>query len=155
MLDVESERGMTASEQLERMRVAVARHPFHLVLWQTGTVEAVKNLSSADFGDILADGASLAATSHADLILVDPQFSRLLRANANVEPYRSALQKAATLPDVLLFRRYDLMRAWVDDGTIDLERAKLPDRMATAERLHLCLGEAIGRVVLEGAAHVK
>jgi hypothetical protein len=154
-VDVESERGLTAADQLDKMRVAISRHPYRLVLWQTGTVDAVRNLSPGDFSDTLADGAALVHESAADLLLVDPQFSRFLQANANIAPYQAALRQASILPDVLLFRRYDLMQSWADDGSIDLERAKLADRVATAEKLHWCLGEALGRIVLAGASHVN
>jgi hypothetical protein len=154
-LDVESQRGLTAAQQLEKMRVAISRHPYRLVLWQTGTVEAVRNLSPGDFADTLADGASLVHGAGADLMLIDPQFSRFLRANANVDPYQAALQQEAAQQDVALFHRYDLMRFWVANGRIDLERVKPEDRFATAEKLHICLGAALSRVVLVGVSHVN
>jgi hypothetical protein len=154
-LSVESQRGLTAADQLAMMRAALASRHYALVVWQTGTVEAVRNLSVTDFGETLSQGAGLARQAGADLLLVDAQFSRFLAAKANIEPYEAVLRQAATLPDVQLFRRYDLMRSWVAEGGIDLEQTTADNRLATTEKLHRCLGEALAGVVLSGASHVK
>jgi len=150
-VDVEGSRGISAAEQLDRIREALKRRPYNLVLWQTGTVEAVRNTSPGDFASTLAEGAELVTSAGADLILVDMQFSRFLRANANVDPYEEALQQAGSLPGVVLFHRYELMRSWVAEGRIDLERADRNNRQAVAEQMHVCLGRAIARLVLDGA----
>jgi hypothetical protein len=115
-------------------------------------VEAVRNLSPGDFADTLADGASLVHGAGADLMLIDPQFSRFLHANANLDPYEQTLEQATGLPDVILFHRYELMRHWVSAGQIDLERTVRSDRQKTAALLHDCLGRALAQVILAGAA---
>ena len=51
-----------------------------------------------------------------DLVLIDPQFSRFLRANTDLDPYENVMQQVATMPGVALFRRFDLMRSWADTG---------------------------------------
>ena len=142
-------RGLTAGEMLSRLRDELPKKPYRLVLWQTGTVEAVEDLPPDDFYQTLADGAAAVAAAGADLVLVDPQYSRFLEANANLEPYAGALQAAATLPGVALFHRTALMRDWAEAGAIDLERAPKADRPATAARLHACLGRALARALLE------
>lgn len=150
-VEVEGSRGLSAAEQLERIRAAMARKPFQLVLWQTGTVEAVRNASPTDFAATLAEGTEAITAAGADVVLVDMQFSRFLRANANVDAYEEALQQAGSQPGVVLFHRYDLMRDWAGEGRIDLERASRSNRIAMAEQLHACLGIAIARLVLDGA----
>ena len=138
-------------KRAKRIRAELKRRPYNLVIWQTGTVEAVRNTSPGDFSNTLAEGAELVTAAGADLMLVDMQFSRFLRANANIDPYEEALQQASSLPGVVLFHRYDLMRSWVADGRIDLERADRANRQAVAEQMHLCLGRAVARLVLDGA----
>jgi hypothetical protein len=140
--------GLRAPEMLDRLRAELPMKPYRLVLWQTGTVDAVQQESPEDFYQALADGAALVAASGADLVLVDPQYSRFLDANANLAPYEAALQAVATLPDVALFHRTALMRGWADDGAIDLERAPRAARPALALRLHACLGRALARALL-------
>jgi hypothetical protein len=141
--------GLTASDLLALMRQELPHKPYRLVLWQTGTVEAVDDLSPEQFYQTLADGAATVAAAGADLVLIDPQYSRFLAANANMEPYLGALQAAAGLPGVGLFHRFGLMRDWADNGFIDLERAPKSDRQATRLRLHVCLGRELAHELLE------
>jgi hypothetical protein len=144
--------GQPADAMLTKLQAEVQRHHYQLVIWQTGTVEAVSEAAPDDFYQTLADGAAAAAAAGADLVLVNPQYSRFLEANANVSPYLSALQAAAALPGVTLFDRYDIMHDWVDDGTLDLEHAAVADRATLATRLHLCLGRALAGMLRGDAA---
>lgn len=141
-------KGLTAAEMLDILRDELASRPYQLVIWQTGTVEAVRNLPPGEFAATLSEGAALAQDAQADLVLVDPQFSRFLQTNTNLDPYAQAFQQVAAMPGVALFRRYDLMRAWVNEGRIDLERAPRADRQRTIEALHRCLGLHLARLIL-------
>ncbi len=143
-------RGLTAAEMLDRIRDELPKKPYRLVLWQTGTVDAVQDLPPDDFYQTLADGAAAITEAGADLVLVDPQYSRFLEDNANLTPYADALEAAAALPGVALFHRTTLMHAWVEDGALDLERTPKADRPATAAHLHACLGRALAAGLLGG-----
>ena len=55
------------------------------------------------------------------------------------------------MPGVALFHRFDLMRAWANDGGIDLERTAKVDREKALDQLNDCLGQALARFVLSGA----
>ena len=55
------------------------------------------------------------------------------------------------MPGVVLFRRYDLMHAWVNEGQIDLERTPRSDRQKTIETLHACLGKHLARLIVASA----
>lgn len=143
--------GATAGEMGTIIRDELTRKPYTLVLWQTGTVEAVKNLPPGDFTEALVDGVDAAAEHGADVLLVDPQYSRFLQAHADVEPYERALEQVAAMPDVVLLRRFELMRHWADNGQIDLERVPEGERRPTLELLHSCIGAYLARMVLAGA----
>lgn len=144
-------RGLLATEMLALLRKELAAAHYDLVIWQTGTVEAVRNLLPSEFGQTLADGAEAAQAAGADLVLVDPQFSRFLQANSNLDPYLQALQQVAAMPGVVLFHRFDLMRSWANDGQIDLEHTARSDRQKAIETLHACLGRSLARLVLASA----
>jgi acyl-CoA thioesterase-1 len=140
-------RGLLASEMLDLMRKELAARHYDLVIWQTGTVEAVRNLPPGEFGQTLSDGAQSVLDTGADLVLVDPQYSRFLQTNSNLDPYFQALQQVAAMPGVVLFRRFDLMRGWANDGAIDLERTSRSDREKAVGTLHACLGRHLARLV--------
>ena len=149
-ITIQGGRGLTAFDQLGLLDESLAKSKYELVLWQTGTVEAVRNLPPAEFATTLAEGAAHVEQAGADLILIDAQFSRFLQTNSNIEPYEQAFQQLSSVPGVALFHRFDLMRAWVAEGRIDLERTPKPDRHRAVEQLHACLGDQLAKVVLSG-----
>ena len=144
-------RGMTAADMLVQLRKELDGGTYHLVLWQTGTVEAVRNTPPGEFAQVLSDGAEIVEQAHANLVLIDPQFSRFLQTNSNLDPYIQALQQTASMPGVLLFHRFDLMRNWANEGRMDLERTPKLDRKRTVEALHACLGAYLAHMIIAGA----
>jgi hypothetical protein len=149
-LTVRGGRGMTADDMLPLIKEALKQQHYPLVLWQTGTVEAVRGLQPDGMLDVLHTGAERVRDAGGDLVLIDPQFSRFLRANTDLDPYENVMQQVATMPGVALFRRFDLMRTWANDGRIDLERAQKADRDKALEELNACLGRALAHFVLSG-----
>lgn len=149
-LTVRGRHGATAGEMAAMIREALAARPYTLLLWQTGTVEAVQNLPPDDFTQALMEGVDAAAGKGADVVLVDPQYSRFLQAHADVEPYERALAEVASMPGVALLPRFELMHRWADNGQLDLEHAEAAERRPTLDLLHRCLGAYLARMVLAG-----
>ena len=149
-LTLRAGRTLSAEEMLATLQRELAAHRYQLVLWQTGSVEALRRLPVAPFRATLAAGVTAAQQAGADLVLIDMQFSRLLDRSADLAPYRAAMTEAALQPGVMLFPRYALMRAWAEDGQLDLEASPRPDRRRALAQLRACLGEALARML--GAA---
>ena len=154
-LTVRGGRGMTADMMLKLLDETLKQQRYPLVLWQTGTVEAVRGLRPDGLLDVLHQGADAVRNAGGDLVLIDPQFSRFLRANTDVDAYEDVMRQAATNPGVVLFQRFNLMRLWADDGSIDLERTAKEDRDKTLDRLNFCLGQVLAKFVLSGADAAK
>jgi len=150
-ITVRGGRGMTAEEMLPLLDAALKEDRYALVLWQTGTVEAVRGLSPDGMLQVMHTGAERVREAGGDLVLIDPQFSRFLRANTDLDPYEGVLQQVATMPGVALFHRFDLMRTWASSGRIDLERTQKADRDKVLDELNNCLGHALALFVLSGA----
>ncbi|MGH7153986.1 MAG: hypothetical protein ACREF3_08640 [Acetobacteraceae bacterium] len=149
-LTVKGNRGLTAADMYEELRTGLARERYRLVLWQTGTVEAVRGTRPDDLREVLEEGADLVAAQGGNLILIDPQFSRFLRANTDLEPYKQAMETAAEVPGADLFRRFELMHSWAQDGALDLERTAPKEQETAVRTLNACLGEALAKFVLNG-----
>ncbi len=147
--------GLTAGQMLDKLRAELPRKPYRLVLWQTGTVEAVNDAPPDDFYQALSDGAAAATDAGADLVLIDPQYSRFLEGNANLAPYFTALQAASGLPGVMLFHRFETMRDWAGMGFFDLEHTPKTDRPLVAAHLHTCLARALVSSLLADIAFSK
>jgi len=150
-LTVKGGRNMTADAMLPILRHELAADHYDLVLWQTGTVEAVQGLRPDVLHGVLEVGADAVEATHADLVLIDPQFSRFLRANADLNPYETVLVQMTNMQAVTLFHRFDLTQEWVSTGQIDLERVSRDQRDKTIATLNECLGQALARYVLAGA----
>ncbi len=148
---VKGGRGLTAVDMLALIRSETASHHYQLVIWQTGTVEAVHNMPASAFYDTLSEGATAVADAGANLVLVDPQFSRFLRANSDLDPYAKSMELIAAQPGALLFHRFDLMRYWANEGQIDLERTPKGQRLKAVEALHSCLGSSLAYMIAAAA----
>jgi len=149
-LVVRGARGASVADNLPRLVEALQEETPALVLWQAGTVELSRGMDPSEMTEVMREGMEAIRRAGADLIVMDQQYSRFLRANANVEPYRDRLRLLAASAGAALFPRYDLMQHWVETGAVDLERAPRGDRAAALERLNSCLAEAVAQVIVRG-----
>jgi signal transduction histidine kinase len=151
-------RGMVAADHARLIaEQAPAQRP-HLVIWQLGTVEAARGLSADDMADVVKTTAArirVARGERTDVVLMDPQFSRFLRSNADVDLYRERLRVAAGAAGAQLFSRWDIMLHWVETERLDLERAPRELRTRIADELHDCLARALVEFVLEGVREAR
>ena len=146
-------RGTTAADHSRLMAEHGPGFRPHLVIWQVGTVEAARGMPAAEMGEIIKDTAArirAARGERTDVILMDPQFSRFLRANADVERYREKLQLASAASGAQLFSRWDIMKNWAETERLDLERAPRELRTHIADELHDCLARALLAFVTNG-----
>lgn len=146
-------RGTTAAEHARILAAEAPRLRPHLVIWQLGTVEAARGLPADEMSDAVQDAAARLRAQRGeltDLVLMDMQFSRFFRANANVDLYRDKLRIAAAATGAQLFSRWAIMRHWAETDRLDLERAARDARVATADALHDCLARALATFVLQG-----
>lgn len=144
-------RRLTAPDLLKLLEQALPEVKPDLVIWQTGTVDAVRGLDPDLFAATLVAGFVKVTEAKADLVLMDMQFSRFGRAVMNYGVYREAMQAVAmAAPNGMLFRRYDLMRHWAESGQVDVERAPRAAWPRETDRLHACLGRALAETIVEG-----
>jgi hypothetical protein len=146
-------RGTTAADHAKLIAAEARRLRPHLVIWQLGTVEAARNMPAEEMSEAVQEAAArLRATRGelTDLVLMDMQFSRFFRANANVELYRDQLRVAAAASGAQYFSRWAVMKHWVETERLDLERAPRESRVAVADQLHDCLARTLAGFVLEG-----
>ena len=143
-------RGLAATDLAKLLEAALPEFHPDLVIWQTGTVDAVNGIDPDEFALVLRNGADKIAAAGADLMLMDQQFSRMARATLNYTPYRQAMEAVANAGDAMLLRRYELMRHWAETGQIDPERAPRREWQKTADTLHACLARSIATIIIKG-----
>jgi hypothetical protein len=139
----------TARKMYERMDEVIAERP-HLVIWETGTAEAVRGLDIDEFIGTITDGVDRLASTRADLILVDPQFARRASMLINFQPYLAAIRHAEAMRDLIVFQRYDVMKFWAKNDQLvidDLPRSMVADM---ADRVYDCIGRLLAVQVAYG-----
>ncbi|MCU0886544.1 MAG: SGNH/GDSL hydrolase family protein [Rubritepida sp.] len=148
-------RGVSVADHLALMRDGAVTDPPALVIWQAGTIEAVRGMDPDEMTQAMRQGLERIRRTGADAIVMDPQYSRFLRANTNIEPYLEKLRLVAASAGAGLFSRYDLMQHWVEAGAVDLERTPRGDRTATMDRLNDCLARALAAMISRGVAEAR
>ena len=122
-----------------------------LVIWQTGTVDAMRSVDPDDFRGAIDAGVVALQNAGADVILMNLQYSPRTESMISSPPYLDNMRVVAQQHDVPLFDRFDIMRQWNDAGDFDL--FKTSHGLDLAKRVHECLGRALSTFVIS-AAHI-
>ena len=108
--------GQDVEEMAARMRKEMEDNPASLVVWQTGTNAAVRQMPLPSSSSGCATGSCSASRSDPDFVLMNLQYVPAVVAAADKEGYERIMAAAAREFDAGLFRRYDIMRSWYEDG---------------------------------------
>jgi hypothetical protein len=122
-----------------------------LVIWQTGTVDAMRSVDPDDFRAAVDDGVAALQNAGADVVLMNLQYSPRTETMISAPPYLDNMRVVAQQHDVPLFDRFAIMRQWNDSGNFDLFSAS--HGLELAKRVHDCLGRALSKFVID-AAHL-
>ena len=123
-----------------------------LVIWQTGTYDAIRSVDPDDFRAGVDEGVVALQNAGTDVVLMNLQYSPRTETMISAPPYLDNMRVVAQQHDVPLFDRFAIMRHWSDAGDFDLSSTSHgPD---LAKRVHDCLGRALSKFVID-AAHVN
>jgi len=122
-----------------------------LVIWQTGTTDAINGVAAEDFRTSLDDGVSAIENAGANVILMNMQYSPRTDSMLDVSTLADVMRIVAQQHNALLFDRLGIMRNWNDSGTFDLYTATKNYDMA--RRVHECIGRALATQIIS-AAHL-
>jgi hypothetical protein len=140
----------TAAEMMEQELQRIEERKPALIIWQTGTVDAIKGVDPEDFRQTLDQGVELLQADGVDVVLMNMQYSPRTDAMISITAYADNMRWVALQHDVPLFDRLALMKHWSELGTFDLyDASKNTD---TAERVHDCIGKLLAGLI---AAAVK
>lgn len=142
----------TAEEVAAGLGKLVADRKPTLVVWQTGTVDAMRSVDPDDFRAAIDDGLAAMQTAGSSVVLMNLQYSPRMETMISVAPYIDNMRVVAQQHDVPLFDRFAVMRNWNKSGEFDLFSAS--HGVELAQRVHGCLGRALSTFILE-AAHIN
>ena len=123
-----------------------------LVIWQTGTVDAMRSIDPDDFRSAVDEGVAALQKAGVDLVLMNLQYSPRTETMISATPYLDNMRVVAQQHDVPLFDRFGIMRHWNEAGDFDL--FSTAHGLDLAKRVHDCLGRALAAFVIQ-AAHLN
>jgi hypothetical protein len=142
----------TAEEMVPTLGKLVEDRKPDVVIWQTGTVDAMRQVDSEDFRNALDEGVEAMKKAGTDVILMNLQYSPRTETMISGSAYLDNMRVVAQQHDVPLFDRFAIMRQWNESGDFDLFSPAPGTELA--KRVHDCLGRALSTFLIE-AAHIK
>jgi acyl-CoA thioesterase-1 len=140
----------TTKEMAARLDHEVITLKPMLVIWETGTTDAVRGTEIDEFRQTIQDGIDRLRTSGAEVVFMDMQFSRHTHAVINFDRYESILREVTDANDVPLFRRHDIMYHWAESGLFNLMTEDHTKLHLVASRLYDCIGRAVADFITRG-----
>jgi lysophospholipase L1-like esterase len=139
--------GQDFEELAARVRAEMMPNLPSLVIWQTGTTAAMQHLPLDTFERRLRAGIGLGKSLDADFVLMTLQYAPAVVALPDEEEYERAMARVAKDLDIGLFRRYDIMRSWYDDGMPYAEFVQL-DGLHLNDFGQKCIGQLLTKSIL-------
>ncbi len=143
---------MTAEDLAKGMAKLLVDEKPDLVIWQTGTLDAIRRIEPDDFRTALEEGVETLHKGGADVILMNMQYSPRTDIMVALGPYADNMRVVAQQHEIPLFDRHAIMRHWSDTGAFDLYAAGKDNVLA--HRVHDCIGRAIASMIID-AAHLR
>src|SRR5712672_1196121 len=151
-VSVELQVKKTAGEAASGFAKLVGAQKPTLVIWQTGTVDAMRSIDPDDFRGAVDEGVAALQNAGADVVLMNLQYSPRTETMISASPYLDNMRVVAQQYNVPLFDRFAIMHQWHDQGDFDLFSTS--HGLDLARRVHDCLGRALSQFVIV-AAHLK
>jgi len=142
---------MTTEDLAKGMEKLVNDEKPDLVIWQTGTLDAIRRIDPDEFRAALEEGVETLHKGGADVILMNMQYSPRTDIMVPLGPYADNMRVVAQQHEIPLFDRLAIMRHWSDTGAFDLYAAGKDNVLA--QRVHDCIGRGIASMIID-AAHL-
>lgn len=145
--DVKSTR--TAAEMVKALPADLTATKPALLVWQTGTTDAMLAVDPDQFSQALDRGINAAHSAGADVVLLNAQYSPRTELMIALGTYAEDMRWVALQQEVPLFDQFGIMRLWSDFGTFDLYSAT--KKLDIAEQVHDCIGRLLADFVIAAA----
>jgi len=139
----------TAAEMVKVLPTDLETAKPALMIWQTGTTDAMRAVDPDQFSQALDQGINIARRAGADVVLVNAQYSPRTESMIALSTYSEDMRWVALQQEVPLFDRFSIMRLWSDLGTFDLYSAT--KKLDIAEQVHDCIGRLLADLVIAAA----
>lgn len=125
-------------------------HP-QLVIWQVGANAVLRDKGIASHESVIRDGVRRLKASGADVVLMDIQYAPRLLVDPDHLAMVALLDRIAAEEGVGLFRRFRIMRSWIETGRMTNEEMLSPDGLHLNDLSYDCIGRLMAQSILDSA----
>jgi hypothetical protein len=137
----------TAGDMVKNFGQLLAQSRPTLVVWQSGTFDAMRGVDPDDFRASLEEGIEELQAGSADVVLMNMQYSPRTESMISIGAYAEHMRVVSQQRQVPLFDRLAIMKTWSETGTFDLYAATR--NLETATRVHDCIGQLLADVIVD------
>jgi lysophospholipase L1-like esterase len=135
--------GETAADMVKRFETTVFAEEPDLVLWQVGTNSVLRGDPLKPTETLIAEGVRQLKARGIDVVLMDSQYAPKVIAKPNIEKMIAYMAYVAKQQNVDLFRRFTLMRRWVEVERIPFETFTSPDMLHMNDWSYACVARVL------------
>jgi len=139
----------TAEQMVDDIEKIAAEQKPNLVVWQTGTYDALRGIDPEEFRTAVSEGVEKLQSAGVDVVLMNMQYSPRTDSVVALTAYVDAIRWVAREREVPVYDRLAIMRHWYDSGQFDLYAATKD--MKTAKSVHDCIGRTLAASIIDAA----
>ncbi|MBV9814364.1 MAG: SGNH/GDSL hydrolase family protein, partial [Alphaproteobacteria bacterium] len=118
-----------------------------LVIWETGTTDAVRGVDVDDFAATLQTGIDELKAHGIDIVLVDMQFSHSTTTVIDFERYLNTLHRVGDVNDLNVFPRFEMMRYWSEQNVFNFDGVAKDERAGLAAKVYECIAGKLAETI--------
>jgi acyl-CoA thioesterase I len=141
--------GEEAEDFQRRLPDAISDRP-DLLIFQTGTNDAIRSVPLARFEELTREALRLFASAGIDVVLMDLQFSRAVTEAPGYMDYIDLLHRLGDEYHLPVIRRFDLMQEWLAKGLMTATEMVTEDDLHMGDKGYAELARAAARTILAG-----
>lgn len=126
----------------------------HLVIWQVGANTVLRESDPSAVDEIIRDGVRRLKETGADVLLMDLQYAPRMLREPDYPEMEALLTRIALEERVGLFRRFDIMRHWVESKRMNFSDMLIQDGLHLTDLSYGCLGRLMADAVIGNAYRV-
>jgi hypothetical protein len=136
----------TTGDMVKTLQTVLDAKP-NLVIWQTGTFDAMRGVDPDEFRATLKSGVKKLQAAGIDVILVNMQYSPRTEMMVAAGTYAENMRWVAQQRDAPLFDRLGLMKYWSEEGTFDFSAPEAASKVA--QQVHNCIGKLLADLIMD------
>jgi acyl-CoA thioesterase I len=135
--------GEIAAQMLARFERDVLPYRPQLVIWQTGSNQALRSGDLKEYASTIREGISRLKAAPLDVVLMDPQFAPRILARPIHVFIVDSIGAVAKDMKVAVFRRFAVMRHWISSGQYKVEDILSSDGLHMNDVSYSCIAHLL------------